>query len=61
MTLVLAILITIVILVILYFIPPINNWCHEINNENPVVAAFVNIIVSVFKAIFRGIKSIFVH
>lgn len=61
MTLVLAILITIVILVILYFIPPINNWCHEIYSENPIVAAFVNIIAAIFKAIFRGIKAIFVH
>lgn len=60
-TLILAVLITILILVILYFIPPINSWCHALYNENPVVRVLTNLVVAIFSAIFKGIKSIFVH
>ena len=50
--LVLAILIAILICVILFFIPPIHKYCIDLYNENFVIKLIVDLIKSIFSAIF---------
>ncbi len=50
--LVLAILIVILICVILFFIPPIHGYCIDLYNENFVIQLVVDLIKSIFSAIF---------
>lgn len=50
--LVLAILIVILICVILFFIPPIHEYCIDLYNENFVIQLVVDLIKSIFSAIF---------
>lgn len=50
--LVLAILIVILICVILFFIPPIHEYCIDLYNENFVIQLVVDLIKSIFSVIF---------
>lgn len=50
--LVLAILIVILICVILFFIPPIHEYCIDLYNENFVIQLVVDLIKSIFSALF---------
>lgn len=54
--LVLAILIVILICVILFFIPPIHKYCIDLYNENFVIQLVVDLIKSIFSAIFSVFK-----
>ena len=54
--LVLAILIVILICVILFFIPPIHEYCIDLYNENFVIQLVVDLIKSIFSAIFSVFK-----
>lgn len=53
MSLVLVILISIIVLVILYFIPPINQYCHELYNSNIFIKLVVDLIKSFFTSIWN--------
>lgn len=61
MQVVLVILISIVVLTILYFIPPINEWCHSLYEENFLVRLVVAAVKSIFTFIAGIFKTIFVH
>ena len=51
MQLILAIIITILILTLLFFIPPIHDWCIELYEEDFAIKIIVDIIASIFKSI----------
>lgn len=50
--LVVAILIVILICVILFFVPPIHEYCIDLYNENFIIQLVVDLIKSIFSAIF---------
>ena len=58
-----VIAIMIVIIVILWFIPPTHDWMVEFYEENPIIKTIINIIVtivtSIFTAIWEFITSLF--
>lgn len=53
---ILIIVISIIILTILFFIPPIHNFCINLYNNNFVIRMLVNIIIAIFNAIFSIFK-----
>ena len=57
MQLILTILISAIVFVILFFIPPIHEYCMNLYNDNPVVHILVNLVISLFSAIFSVFKS----
>lgn len=52
MKILLIILITIAVFTLLFFIPPIHEYCISLYNENIVIRLIVNLITSFFNAIF---------
>ncbi len=46
-----VILTTIIVFTILYFIPPINKYCHELYNNNFIVKILTDLVVSIFTTI----------
>lgn len=57
MQLILTILISAIVFVILFYIPPIHEYCMNLYNDNPVVHILVNLVISLFSAIFSVFKS----
>ena len=55
-----TLLITLIILVILWFFPPTHKIIMEFYESNTVIQVIVDIILGIFKGIWNGIRSIFV-
>lgn len=54
-----VIAIMILIIIILWFIPPTHEWMVEFYEENPIIKTIVNVIVSIVTGLFNGIVEFF--
>lgn len=59
MRLLAVIIVSIIVFVILFFIPPIHSFLVELYNENVLIKIIVDIITSLFGAIFTTISELF--
>lgn len=53
--LLLVIAIFVVFIFLLWLFPPTRNWLIDFYESNPIIRAFVNIVISIVTGIFRGI------